>query len=91
MALPGVNSVIVPPASVVVVVVVVSETCAHANGAAAATAILNSSFFIFWLSFRFPDQMPLARKNGKDSGVIEISWRLESTAVYDRKRKILFC
>src|SRR5881275_2714033 len=33
MALPGVNSVIVPPPSVVVVVeVVVSETWAHANG-----------------------------------------------------------
>src|SRR5439155_15563749 len=52
MALPGVNSVIVPPPSVVVVVeVVVSETWAHANGAAAATAMLSSSFFIFWLSF----------------------------------------
>ena len=51
MALPGVNSVIVPPPSVVVVVeVVVSETWAHANGAAAATAMLSSSFFIFWLS-----------------------------------------
>ena len=47
IALPGVNSVIVPAPSVVVVVVV-SETCAHANGAAIATAMLNSTFFIFF-------------------------------------------
>ena len=51
MALPGVNSVIVPPPSVVVVVVVVSETWAHANGAAAATAMLSSSFFILLVFF----------------------------------------
>ncbi|PYL80030.1 MAG: hypothetical protein DMF27_00080, partial [Verrucomicrobia bacterium] len=57
MALPGVNSVIVPLPSVVVVVeVVVSETWAHANGAAAATAMLSSSFFIFWLSFLVCEQ-----------------------------------
>src|SRR5205823_13060216 len=49
MALPGVNSVIVPLPSVVVVVVVVSETCAHANGAAAANAMLSSTFFMFSL------------------------------------------
>src|SRR5437660_12090677 len=53
MALPGVNSVIVPLPSVVVVVVVVSETCAHANGAAAANAMLSSTFFMFSLPLPF--------------------------------------
>src|SRR5438105_15270423 len=51
MALPGVNSVMVPLPSVVVVVVVVSDTCAHANGAAAANAMLSSTFFIFAFLF----------------------------------------
>jgi hypothetical protein len=66
MALPGVNSVIVPPLSVVVVVVVVSETCAHANGAAAATAMLSSSFFIvFGFPFDFLTTCALPARTGR--------------------------
>ena len=50
IALPGVNSVIVPLPSVVVVVVVISDTCAHANGATTANAMLKSIFFMISLS-----------------------------------------
>jgi hypothetical protein len=51
IALPGVNSVIVPE-FVVVVVVVVCELWAHANGDAMAKAVISSNFFIF--PFCFP-------------------------------------
>jgi hypothetical protein len=48
IALPGVNSVIVPVPSVVVVVVVVDDVCAQAKGAAAANTTLSRSFFIIF-------------------------------------------
>jgi len=47
---PGVNSVIVPLPSVVVVVVVVDETYPQAKGATAANAMLNTVFFMLFLS-----------------------------------------
>ena len=43
-------STIVPPPSVVEVVVVVDETCPQAKGATAANAMLNSVFFMLFLS-----------------------------------------
>src|SRR5205085_8193243 len=94
MALPGVNSVIVPPPSVVVVVeVVVSETWAHANGAAAATAMLSSSFFILLAFFLVCEQAHHAPRKQRwlaALAIIRVSRRSRLTAVSHRKRKTIF-